>query len=106
MKTSKNLLLVFILSIISLYGCQQSAQEITDVERLEIGQTIRGIMNDLTEAANEHDPLEIMAFCWNSEDYYYVGNGHVFKGWKENYDALLKFIQTQNTNPSQSIIMR
>ena len=87
MKPSKNLLLVLILSFITLYGCQQNSEEITDAERVEIERTIRNLMDDLTEAVNEHDAVEIMAFCWNSKDYYYVGNGKVFKGFQDNFNS-------------------
>jgi len=89
MKTSNNLLLALILAFITLYGCQQNKQELTEQERIEIEENVRNVMNDLIKAVNEHDVDKFMGYCWNNQDYYYAGNGTIFKGWKDNYNSAI-----------------
>ena len=95
MKTFKIQPLVLLLSVLTLFGCQKSTQDLTDTEKNEVEESIRQIMNDLDKTVEDHDFEKMMEYSWNDKDYIYVGNGTITKGWKNNYDVA----STIHSNP-------
>ena len=91
MKILKTYSFALILTFILLYGCQQSTQEITELERIEIEESIRDEINNTITDINNHDVDKMMQHCWNDNDFLYAADGHISYGWDVFYKEASSF---------------
>jgi uncharacterized protein (TIGR02246 family) len=84
-----------IVPLISFLGCQNTTNKLSESERDAITKEVRNEFDKFIAAANNHDADAIMQKHWNSEDYMYVGNGTITKGW----ESMLKGFDSVHSNP-------
>jgi hypothetical protein len=90
----KNLPFFLMLSILLFFGCSQQSDTLTEDEKTKIEQEINSIMDQINEGMNTHDVDRIVANWLKTEDFIYVGNGHVIA-----YDDLYKNLSQVHSNP-------
>lgn len=84
-----------IMPLISFWGCQNSTNELSEVEKDSITKEVRSVFDKAIAAGNRHDAEAMMELHWNSPDFVYVGNGTITKGW----EPLLKVTNAIHSNP-------
>ena len=83
-------------------GCESTPTPLTELEKDEIKNEVRQAFDMTTVAVNEHDAARIMESCWNSENYLYVAQGTLTKGWERN-NEISTTIHTDPNNQSFTI---
>ena len=73
-----------ILIALSFWSCQSSPAPLTESEKEEIKKEVRQAFDAITPSVNMHDADKILQACWNHEDYLYVADGVLVKGWEAN----------------------
>jgi len=86
---------LLIVPLISFWGCQNTKNELSESEKDSITKEVRSEFDKVIAAANNHDADAMMQIQWNSEDYMYVGNGTITKGW----ESMLKAFSSVHSNP-------
>lgn len=76
--------LSIILIALSFWGCQNSSAPLTESEEEAIKKEVREAFDAITPSVNMHDADKIMQACWKHEDYLYLANGSLVKGWEAN----------------------
>lgn len=95
MKPFKNSVFVFLISVFAINGCQKAPAPLSETEIEEIKKEVKEVFDQATKAANDHDADAMLMHDWNNEDYLYVGNGEIIKGW----EAKLKVATSIHSNP-------
>jgi uncharacterized protein (TIGR02246 family) len=95
MKPIKNLIVIFLISLLPIFGCQKAPAPLSETETEEIKKEVKEVFSQATKAANDHDADSMLSHDWNSGDYLYVANGEVMKGWEPK----LKVATSIHTNP-------
>jgi len=86
---------LLIVPLTSFWGCQNSTNELSESEKDSIKKEVRHEFDKGITAASNHNADAVMQIHWNSEDYMYVGNGTITKGW----DSMLKAFSSVHSNP-------
>lgn len=84
-----------IMPLISFLGCQNTTNELSELEKNSITQEVRSEFEKAMAAGNIHDADAMMRIHWNSPDFVYVENGTITKGW----ESLLKATNSIHSNP-------
>jgi len=95
MKTQIKTIEFLISALILTYSCQKAPAPFSESEIEEIKKEVKVVFDQATKAANDHDADAMVSLDWNNEDYMYVGNGEIMKGW----EAKFKVAQSIHTNP-------
>ncbi|MFC2124734.1 nuclear transport factor 2 family protein [Bacteroidota bacterium] len=95
-------ILIIVISILALYGCQKSESVLTDIKKSEIEESVKNAFNDIIATVNDHDVNSMMEYYWNNENFAFVRNGIILQGW----DDLYKIRSAAHSNPeNQSFTM-
>jgi hypothetical protein len=86
---------LLLVPLVSFWGCQNSANELSESEKDSIIMEVRSEFDKIITAANNHDADAMMQIHWNSQDYLYAGNGTITKGW----ESMLKVANSIHSNP-------
>lgn len=81
--------------LISFWGCQNTTNELSELEKDSITKEVRSEFDKAMAAGNIHDADGMMQIHWNSPDFVYVVNGTINKGW----ESLQKATDSIHSNP-------
>jgi uncharacterized protein (TIGR02246 family) len=95
MKPFRNLLFIFLISMLAIYGCQKTPAPLTNTEKEQIEAEVRAAFDKEIKAANDHDADAMMQVHWNSQDYLYAGNGNITRGW----ESMHKVVSSIHSDP-------
>ena len=95
MKPLKNSVLIFLISVFAIYGCQKSPVPLTETEKEAIRTEVRGTFSQLNAAMNSHNVDEMRKYFSDTEDFIYAGSGNIYT----KLDDLFKVIASVHSNP-------
>jgi len=99
----KNSTLIFLLSLLVLWGCNNAPATLSDADKEQIKKEVLEDLEIINDAVNNHDFEKMMEYCWNDPDYLYAANGSLVKGWDANY----KIASEIHSNPkNQSFTLK
>jgi len=95
MKSLKNLVLIFLISVFAIYSCQKAPAPLTEAEKEAISNEVRGTFSQLNAAMNSHNVDEMRKYFSDEEDFIYAGSGNIYT----KPDDLFKVIASVHSNP-------
>jgi len=102
MKTEKSRVFLLLMPLLILLGCKSVSTELSELEKNNIKEEIRIVVEEGVVAANNHDPDAMMKVHWNSDDYLYIGNGTIIKGW-ESVNKVVTAVHSDPRNQSFTV---
>jgi uncharacterized protein (TIGR02246 family) len=102
MKPKKTFVFYFLLPLLLISGCKNISNELSEVEKNNIKEEVRNILEKGIIAANKHDPDAMMKVHWKSDEYLAIYNGTSVKGW-ETCNEMVSYVHSNPRNQSFTI---
>jgi uncharacterized protein (TIGR02246 family) len=88
MKHHKSLLMIIMFLVITLPGCNNKVEPLSESEIEVIKNEVKNTFEQSAIAASRHDVEAITKFFWNNDEFVYAANGMLTNGWSNFYEAV------------------